>query len=596
MAEIADGTLPLCPFRINWKAGLSERLEWKTDVLPDFLGNEQRRALRLTPRREFEATISLWDEDRQFWDLWLHRMAGGEFLFPVWHDSVRAAQAAPQGQNTIWVDTRGLEFRIGSYGLLRAISALSCERFKIAQVLDDRIITVEPLNADWPKGTRVEPLIRGRLTDQTSVSAKSSRVSETQAVFEATHEQPYDEGVDSWDQYLGMPVLGTQPNRSEDVTQQFAWAFSESDSLTGRRYRSSDTRRAVVHQKHNWLLHGRTAKAAFRSLLYRLRGSQRPIWLPTFSEDMTLSRNAAPAATSIYVKAFGFGYTGGPTSGREFICIWLRNGTRLYRKITGTLNSGTLAEERLALDVALPGGLAMADVRMISWMDTARFENDRIEFGHVNAADGASTVSGVFQTFRDQRQAPAILQLPLPAAAKGAEPCGTDIPEEDHCAPIFPGWYLKVMYSTDSPGYDNGPNFFPANNWNWPCFQPNPHVAAGCGAGKTICGLAGPFVPQHVEREYGSPDDPCCVLNTFCGQPLITGEGDGYNFSLTFWYDQPPGTMGLQIQYGVDNWSAVGLPGSPMHVDIMRWDWKAPIRVLDGHIGGLWPYYFEWQV
>lgn len=444
MAEITDDALPVFPFRVNWKEGISERLEWKTDVLADFKGNEQRRALRLTPRREFEVQLALWGEDRQFWDLWLHRMAGTEFLFPVWHDSVRAAQAAPQGQKTIWVDTRGLEFQIGSYGLLRGVSALSYERFKIAEVHDDRIVTVSNLAATWRRGTRVEPLIRGRMTDQTDVKALSSRVSTTRASLETTRAQPIDEGVDSFDQYGGFPVLALPPNRSEDVSASFRWAFSETDSDTGRRFRRSDTGRAIVHQKHGFFLRGRTAKRLFRQLAYRLRGAAKPIWLPTFNEDMTLSRNAGVAAGSIYVKAFGFAYTGGVSSGREHICIQLRNGTRLYRRITGTAVSGSLTEERLTLDTPLPGGLAMADVGRISWMDAARFENDKLEFNHVNAADGMTTVAGIFKTFRNERTPPAVLSLPIPQATKIYTNCGPDAPENDICAPVFQGIYLTV--------------------------------------------------------------------------------------------------------------------------------------------------------
>lgn len=451
MAEIADANLPTFPFRVNWKAGVAERLEWKTDVLGDFLGNEQRRALRLTPRREFEVTLTLWDADRAFWDLWLHRMAGVEFLFPVWHDSVRASQDAPQGQKTIWADTRGLEFQIGSYGLLRGLTAQSFERFQIAEVYDDRIVTVANLVLAWPKGTRVEPVLRGRLTDQTNVKPVSTRASETQAVIQCVREQPYGEGVDSWDQYMGMPVLAITPNRSEDLSSSFDWAFSESDSLSGRRFRKSDTGRASVHQKHTWLLKGRTAKVLFRQLCYRLRGSAKAFWLPTFNDDLALSRNAGVAATSIYVKAMGFAYTGGPTSGREYVCVQKRDGTRLYRRITGTAASGSVTEERLVLDAPLPGGLTMGEVSRISWMDTARFENDRIEMSHVNAADGATTVAGVFQTFRHGRSAPAILSAPIPQAAKVFTSCGTDAPEVDVCAPVFQGVYMSVRFSAPDP-------------------------------------------------------------------------------------------------------------------------------------------------
>ncbi len=447
MAEIADSALPVLPFRVNWKNGIAERLEWKTNILADFKGNEQRQAARLTPRREFEVTISLWGEDRQFWDLWLHRMVGTECMIPLWHDSVRATQAVTQGQRTIRLDTRGLEWEIGSYGLLRGLTAISSERFQVAEVHDDRLVAVAPIGAQWPKGTRVEPLRRGRMTDQTDVSIKNDRVSEATATFQLTTGQPFSTGVDDMDQYAGMPVVTRQPNRSESINMQYLWSSAEADNEIGRRYRKSDTGRAMVHQKHAWFLRGRAAKRDFRSMMYRLRGAQVPFWLPTFNSDMTPSRNTA--GTSLYVKAFGFAYTGGVTSGRDRICVRLRDGTCLYRRITGTAVSGNLSEERLVLDAALPP-LRPDQIALVSWMDAARFENDRIEFNHVNAADGVSTVVGMLQTFRNDRQAPAILSAPILQDVMSETPCGEDVSEiPDPCRYVpFDGVYLLIEFTT----------------------------------------------------------------------------------------------------------------------------------------------------
>lgn len=580
MAEIADANLPVFPFRINWKQGLAERLEWKTDVLGDFLGNEQRRSLRLTPRREFEATLSLWDAERSFWDLWLHRMGDTEFLFPLWHDSVRAAQEAAQGQNTVWVDTRGLGFQIGSYGLLRGNTALSYERIQIAEVHEDRIVTVSPLNASWPKGTRVEPLIRGRMTDQTDVKAISSRVSESQAVFEATREQPFDEGVDSWDQFMGLPVLTSQPNRTQDVGSAYQWSYSESDSGTGRRYRKSDTGRAITQQKHSWLLRGRTAKNDFRSLCYRLRGAAGGFWLPTFNDDLQLAQNTAPATASLYVRAIGWAYTGGASSGREYVCIWLKGGTRLYRRITGTA-AAPAGQERLIVDTPFPAGLLMSQVRMISFMDTARFQNDRIEFNHVNAADGATTVAGVFQTYRNERQAPAILSLPIPAASENAGPCGPawDPENGDPCGPPpncppYPvvigngvtdscaDWaptvnlYAPPWNEGEKPGTTQvGGNWQPSRLYN--------EIARNNGV--TIPAFVNPI---HANRQWYERDDYVNPEKEFYQVPgwewadgrllaSLVGQGN-QNWTWTFYFDVPSGPWHMQIQYGAGLCGAVG--------------------------------------
>jgi hypothetical protein len=42
----------------NWKNGITETLEWLSDVLRNSYGAEQVRALRLSPRRTFEVTFN----------------------------------------------------------------------------------------------------------------------------------------------------------------------------------------------------------------------------------------------------------------------------------------------------------------------------------------------------------------------------------------------------------------------------------------------------------------------------------------------------------------------------------------------------------
>jgi hypothetical protein len=439
MADIADADLPVFPFKVNWKNGISERLEWRTDILTDLVGNEQRRGLRLTPRREFEVTLTLWDAERAFLDLWLHRMVGSEFLFPLWHDSVRAAQEAAQGQNNVWVDTEGLEFGIGSYALLRGLTAMSFERVEIAEVHADRIVTVDPLVSTWPKGTRVEPLVRGQMSDQTRTNLITSRASETQAGFETTRAQPYDAGVNTFDVYLGLPVLMQQPNRTEAMDVRHIWSFFDSDSGTGRRFRKSEVGRAMTSQKHSWFLRGRTAKSLFRSMLYRLQGSLKSVWLPTFNDDLTLAQDAGAGASSIYVNETGFAYTGGPSSGREYIAILTTEG-RLYRRVIDTA-AAPAGQERLVLDAALPTGLLRQSVRRISWMDTARLENDRIEFNHINAADGVSTVASIFKSFRNERVAPVVLSYDIPDDAMFDGACGS--------SPL-------TGFTLNNPSFDNG--------------------------------------------------------------------------------------------------------------------------------------------
>jgi hypothetical protein len=84
-----DAELPLWTIRPNWREGILERLSWLTDVLGGSWGTEQRRALRLSPRRQFEINFNPIDAARSYFELWLHRYGSIEFMVPLFHDRGR---------------------------------------------------------------------------------------------------------------------------------------------------------------------------------------------------------------------------------------------------------------------------------------------------------------------------------------------------------------------------------------------------------------------------------------------------------------------------------------------------------------------------
>jgi hypothetical protein len=53
-------TYPVFLSRPNWKSGITERLEWQTDVMISETGAEQRRPVRTYPRRSIEASFLRW--------------------------------------------------------------------------------------------------------------------------------------------------------------------------------------------------------------------------------------------------------------------------------------------------------------------------------------------------------------------------------------------------------------------------------------------------------------------------------------------------------------------------------------------------------
>lgn len=422
--EPQDAELPIFPFKINWQNGVNERLQWLTDVLVSNVGNEQRRALRLSPRRQFEVDFLVADSQRTFFDLWLHRMTGTDVLVPLWHDMIRLTAGVDQGDLFIPCDPTDLEFDDGTFALLMGETPFETEKVEIISTDPAGISILAELANNWPKGTRIVPLRRAKLSEQTEMGRASSRVATISAKFNLVKSSDYDPGTHTGDTYLGIPVI-TQPSHEDNPNVEYPWQFESSDNETGYVYRKSDQGRAMPVQTHIWHLKGRAAKKAFRQFLYRMKGRRGVVWLPTFAEDITIAEPVLSVdATSLFVDFIGFGLTGGPTSGREHIVIVKKDGTRLYRKIVGT-DGAPAGQEKIILDSGVPGGLTPAQVSRISFIDVARFDQDQVEWEHINAADGASVVKINMRRFRNDRVPPPVGSYPIPDENIADALCGT---------------------------------------------------------------------------------------------------------------------------------------------------------------------------
>lgn len=422
----ADASLPVFTFRPNRKEPLSENLAFLTDVLKGARGAEQRRSLRPTPRRTFETDFLLTGRERTFWDLFANRLAGGEVMVPLyWEVVTTPANLLVGNTDRINFDTTNREWRSmdGELALLAGPSALDYEVIQIADVDDDGIDLAVPVANSWPKGTKLFPLRRGVLDEASEPSHKSAGVATVTARLRITVENPWTPAADTSPVYLGLPVFLDEPNWVDDLTVEYAREIASLDPGTGLPFQVDRMGRALVGQAHRWFLTGRQRLAKFRDLIYRHRGRAGSFWLPTFKADLTLVSPVAAAGTQITVENVGYLYTGGPTSGREYIAIKHDGGT-ILRKVLSVIPGTTKATERVNLDAAVGLDLSPGQVRRISFADVARFDTDEFEIVHHGGIDGHHSASATFRTFKNTRTAPQPIAYPIPVSEMNEDVCG----------------------------------------------------------------------------------------------------------------------------------------------------------------------------
>ena len=382
-------------FEPDWGANVTERLEWLTDVLSNPRGAEQRRALRISPRRSLETSMLVEGTERALFDLALAGWGRKVWAIPVWFDVQELAADLAAGSMRIncAVDLR--EFRAGGLAMLRGDTAFDSEAVEILAIDATGLQLKRATQQRWPAGTRLYPVRTARIA---SIDSKrlTDKLNRAQLTFDLAEPSDWSSALPAV-MYRGRPVFELRPDESEDLTLNYERLLQTLDNGSTLPAVTDTAGKHFSVQQHRWALDGRQERAAWRSLAYGLRGRAKSVWVPTHAWDLQLTK---PASGSLLtVERIGYARFGVKTQGRQDIRIELHSGSVIYRRITAAAEDGT--SESLSLDSDLPGVINPADVYRISFMALCRAADDALELTHLTDAAGLAKASITWRGLRD---------------------------------------------------------------------------------------------------------------------------------------------------------------------------------------------------
>ncbi len=381
----------------DWTGGITETLEWKTDVLQSPSGAEQRISRRLSPRRMFEFGILAGDVDRQWLENAVWQAGGSAWAMPVFPDVTELQASVTAGASLLQVDTRGRDFSVGGTVLLKNAEAIASPAalVTVSAIGADSLTLSQPLAAGWRAGTAVYPVRPAVLTDPPAFTRITGGLASAQVRFRIAEHNPFSAAT-RLALYRGHPVLEPEADWSENLTGAYQRLMIELDNGSGIPARLDTARRPFYLQRHTWSLMGRSEQFALRQLMYHLRGRQRALWVPSQNDDLTPA--GALAGNTLPVIRCGLSEMG-VVPGRRDLRILLADGRTLYRRLTGVAISGQA--ELLALDgesVTVP----LRQIASVSFMTFARQNNDSVAWQHTTDADGFASVATSFIGVRDE--------------------------------------------------------------------------------------------------------------------------------------------------------------------------------------------------
>lgn len=384
---------------VDWSKPVIENLSWLTDILQSVTGHEQRRSLRLAPRISYDVEILLTDRERQFFDLAIVGWSARTFAIPVWNQQQWLKSVHSANSLIIYCDTTYRNFRPNRLAILRGETAFDNETVEIESVLNDRLILKRPLQKDWLRGTCLSPAVTAQINSQPQLIKRTDRMMRTNVSLSVVEPVDHPELL-PLATYRSFPVLEIAPNESQDLTHSYERLLQELDNNTGLRLRHDPAKAAFGLYQYAWLSYGRLQQYQLRGLFYALRGSQKSIWLPTFSDDLTVINIITANAQTLDIEWIGYTRFAQKQLGRQDIQIILKNGSTLYRRITAAteIDSST---ERLVIDQHISNQILPSDIIRISFLSLCRLSNDSVSIEHINDSDGNAKSSVTFRGVRE---------------------------------------------------------------------------------------------------------------------------------------------------------------------------------------------------
>lgn len=363
-------------------AHISERLEWRTDVMQAF-GAEQRMGLRQAPRQSYSLE---WLLDNQEYSRmrtqaigWSHRV----FSVPVWAELSLDTHDVLAGDLRIDIDTRYSDYHDGGVvGVLGDDGRI--QAYEIDTVFDDHIELKRPASFET-LGARIVPLRFARALDGFTFERDGSAYIRAKATLSAYDTR--DLAYDDWPSYRGARVMLDRHAMIGSLSDRVSWLLDVFDNGTGLIETDIQTSWARNRMGIGFIKQGHEAIWQVRRWLHARKGRWKAFYIPTWNRDLEVLDTITPATLGINIKSISWGVY----LDEADIMIQLKDGTRFFRHISGVI--AIPDGEQITMDNSLGQEVAPDDIDFICFLYLVRLDADSVTIEHRPAQSATISIS-----------------------------------------------------------------------------------------------------------------------------------------------------------------------------------------------------------
>lgn len=386
----------------NWANGITERIEYLTDILEGERASEQRRSLRTVPRRSIEASFlrNTYHQDRL--NNFFTGVGGKPFLVPLWFEQFRLLFPLNPSSPTVLFPEQSLgmrEFRAGDTAIVfdKDPSNFDVVIVQGVDVVNDTLVLGVGLTQQWLEGSRIIPLRKARLLDMPSMNNRTTDVGVTQVRFELIDSaMPFEP---SWG--YCSPLLRLEPDWKNDVVSGYERLTFNLDNQLASPFIVDPSDQSLVTQRANFLLRKREQVVYARQFMAAARGRAVRFYVPTYTDDVQPLGDIPAGQNYFDVHPSGFWEA---TRTRQFsrrtLGFFFRDASPpFYRTVEHVEPMGLsgppyrMSAERFYVDQDMPP-IDMTRIKRISWMQSVRFDQDAFELQHL--VDDSAVVQAAF--------------------------------------------------------------------------------------------------------------------------------------------------------------------------------------------------------
>lgn len=354
------------------KYPLKESLQWKTDIIRSFAG-EQRIRLRDAPRQilSVESVISnqSYTKLKAVGYQWAHRV----FAIPVWTDAILVPSIAA-GSSIVYLNTVYSDFR--SFDILVIWnSETDFEAIETLNVYVNRIELKLPTSKQYTNAFVIPARFANTLRGL-SFSRDGDATIRMSSDFTVRSNKNL-ESISSFSTYKSLPVILDKPLSSDKLTDLYIRDVDIMDNGSSSVYLDIKTSSVDVTSKMTFMTFNKQKAWEYRQFIHYLHGQQKTFFIPSWHDEFEIIKDFSNTSTSVTIKNVGFTLY----YDNRFLYIESTTGSRAFCRVLSSsiTNDG---DELLNLESTLGFSATVNQIKICCLLKYVRLNSDTVSIKH----------------------------------------------------------------------------------------------------------------------------------------------------------------------------------------------------------------------